>query len=368
MDFKELQVYAEPAPQLPEQRLAAWTLIGRGKMVMDDKLRRHSLVLQGITAGHETKDQPSLAEAIKLYRATFKSMETDRKDFTVFIDECKKQCMKFETEYNPETNEIFKAMTERELKLREDAANALTAANDKLNESVAFRTHMINEYQALACSYRDQLALIVHQAYTTCLVQKVPTENVTPAINAAVAAMRVTKPRDLVKYQRVHLPDAEALAIVQALKQPSYTDIFNEYLKELTDKFSMYANDLANAEQALANQNQLFESETTTNATNDQAEKEANTLYLQATAQILTAAPGMKPVTEVSQIKIMGESKEWTARIMAAFLANFNATIEKVRTKKDAPNYATLSIERMAAALDAAGVRVDGLEYEAIKK
>lgn len=367
MDFNKLQLYAGQAPELEPQRREAWYLVGRGKMVMDAELQKHALAIQGFSNGWQTMAQPALADAIKKWRATHSAMTEARQEFTQYIDEAKNQCMSVEREYDPKTNETYKAMTALELKLREAEANKVNEANELINETALYKAHMINQYQELACDYRDKLRALVHDTYTLCLKQKTPPENVQPAINACVAAMRVTMPKELVRYKRNRLSDADASAIVQNLRQPSYADIFNEYLKELNEKFSMYANDLANAEQALANQVEVFEVQKFEDHVNDQAEKQANELYIKATTQVLTAAPGVKPVTETSKIKI-GESKEWAAIIIAAFLANFQKCIEKVRVKKDKPDYSTLSVERMAAALDAARVYVDGVEYEQIKK
>lgn len=368
MDFNKLQLYAGQAPELEPQRREAWYLVGRGKMVMDAELQKRALSIQGIAQGWQTMNQPTLAEAIKKWRAEHASMIEVRGEFTQYIDEAKSQCMKVEKEYDPKTNETYKSMVALELSLREAEANKVNEANELINETAAFKAHMINQYQELACDYRDKLRQLVHDTYTLCLTQKTPPENVQPAINACVAAMRVTMPKDLVIFKRTRLSDADAGVIVAGLRQPSFADIFNEYLKEINDKFSMYANDLANAEQALANQTAVFEAQKVEDHVNDQAEKQANELYISATTHVLTAAPGMKPVTETSKIKITGESKEWCAKIMAAFLANFAIAIEKVRVKKDKPDYSTLSIERMAAALDAASIRVDGIEYEQIKK
>lgn len=368
MDFNKLQLYAGQAPELAPERREAWYLVGRGKMVMDAELQKHALAIQGAVNGWQTMSPIALADAMKQWRATHSAMTATRQEFTQYIDEAKNQCMKVEREYDPKTNQTYKAMADLELNLRETAAKKVNEANELINETAAFKAHMIEQYQELACDYRDKLRSLVHDTYMHCLAQKTPVENVHIAQNACVAAMRVTMPKDLVRYNRVKLSDTDAAAIVGKLIPPDYTGIFNEYLKELNDKFVLYANDLANAEQALANNQQEFLKESEQQVENDLAEKQANTLYIKATTEILTAAPGMKPVTEISKIKIVGESKEWTAKIIAAFLSNYQVAIEKVRVKKDKPDYSTLSVERMAAALDAAGIRVDDIEYEQIKK
>jgi len=89
----------------------------------------------------------------------------------------------------------------------------------------------------------------------------------------------------------------------------------------------------------------------------------ATTLIEQANN--FSAAPaGMKSVIELTRIKILDNDQKWIVTIIAAFLANFQKAFSKVGVKL----YSKLTVSQMAKALDDAGVKVEGIEYEEIKK
>lgn len=368
MEMLKLQAYAGPAPALPEKRRAAWELIGRGKLVMEQKLKGHDLALQGITLGWEKMNLEQITAAIKAYKVEFAILQSDRKDFTVWLDEAKAQCMPIENSWKPDTNPLFASMTAREIMLRKEATSGVNEANEKLQEIAAFKTHCITELQNLACDYRDKLRDIVHQAYIVCIRQKTPPDQVLTATNAALAAMRVVSPRDMVPFIYKKLSYDEADKIYQTLVKPDYTGILNDCIKELNDKFTLYANDLQNADQLVEVVEQTYVAEQAQQREQDASKAQAAALYVKATTEVLKVVPGVKPVTEQLQIKRDQANKVWVATIMSAFLAHFDICMEKVRTKKDNPDYTTLNIDRMATALDACNIKVDGVEYEKFTK
>jgi hypothetical protein len=361
---QELILYTQGAPELPEAKKKGWELIGKGKLIMDQELQRHDIVIMQHFAGYDQMDQPALELAIKAYKSTWDLIVETRKKFTMFLDNVKDQCMIIEKKYDPKNNETFKKAVARELELRQDAFNEQQAVQNKSNEETAFRTFVINQFHDMVSDYRSKLATIVQKAYETCLTQRTPIDQVPVAINAALAAMRETRPKDMQKFTRFsHHTKEEAQAIFATIQQPDYQAVFNEVLKAAQEKFELYPNDLANAESALANQQVMFQNQQAQAAQQLQAEQAANTLAAQAAA--LTLAPaGVKGVTETTEIKLQDFDWVWAARIIAAFMAHYQACVAKVRVKK----CHSLTVAQMAAALDAAGVKVEGVEYQILKK
>lgn len=369
MDLNSFVLYTEKTPPLPEARQHAWNLVGRGKLTMDQKLQGHALAIQPILAGYEKMEQPVLAQALTNYKATHKLMVDARKEFTVYLDNCKDQCMSIEKEYDPTTNTIYLAAVAQDLKLRQAATKTADDARKKATEAAAFRAHYINEYNAIISGYRLAVYEIVQNAYNACLVARTPVEGTQTAINAAVAAIQATRPRAIVPFTRVLLTHEEAKPIFEAIPAPSqqlYAEAFNGAIAEMNSKFRLYANDLAKPEQALTNQNQMFEKKVSEVAAQVEAESAATNLFTQATVDVVSTMPaGMKPVTEITCIEIPTViSWEWEFTIISAFLANGQACKEKVRTKKGG----ALTTEQMAKALDAANVKVDGVKYAEISK
>lgn len=364
LNLGELVLYAREAPEITPAKLNVWFQMGRGKSVMDEKIKGYTLALQKHLLGFETMDFKALEEATKAYKATFAEMEEGRKGFTRFLDAAKDQCIKPEREYNPKTNETYLKAEARALQLREDAEKAANKKNDKAVEEANFKTFVEGEYFDITAEYRNALRQFVHQTYTACLTAKTPPSEVQAAVNTCVAAMQTVQPRKMKTFERNLLTNDDAMPIFKAVPKPNYAGVYTEIIGELKDKFAMYAHDLANPAVAVAQQTNLFEkavAETTAQAVQDKA-----AVALVNTATILTAAePGMKPVTEVTFIEVPAERDwKWEIRIMTAFAANAQICIPKVQSKKSG----ALTTEQMAKALDAASVKVEGVNYQTVRK
>lgn len=364
LQMQDLVLAAQGIPELPVEKQKVWNLIGQGKMAMDQGLQKSVLVIQTHLATYTTMDQATLDKAITAYKNTFKEIVETRMKFTSFLDAAKDMCMAVERSWDPKTNETFKLACAREIELREAAHKVANAATAKATEEQMFRAFCVNEFHDMVTGYRLALLQIIQQAYTACLTQRTPVENVGPALQAAVAAMREILPRVMGKYDKKYMTDAEAMKIFESVQKPNWQNLFNEAIESLKAKFNLYGNDLANAEGALVKQAEIFTQETTQVSQQAQAEQAATTLLAQGTIPTVTPA-GMKPITETSCIEIPTVLDwVWELTIIAAFLGNAKECAFKVRTKKGG----ALTTEQMAKALDACGVKVDGVKYAEIKK
>jgi NAD(P)-dependent dehydrogenase (short-subunit alcohol dehydrogenase family) len=133
-------------------------------------------------------------------------------------------------------------------------------------------------------------------------------------------------------------------------------------LEELKTKFPNITVDGKAFDLGKKQQTELFAKEQAQQTQKVEAEKAAATLMAQATVPVVSTS--MKPITETTEIEIKDYSDEWVVKIMAAFMANFQVAMAKVRVKKKS----ALTIAQMAAALDAANVRVEGVDYVTLKK
>jgi hypothetical protein len=273
--------------------------------------------------------------------------------------------MGLERDWDPKTNPVYAGAVARELELREAATKALTAQNAKTTETQMFRQHIVNEYADMQQGYKTAIYKIIQDTYTTCLENKMPAENVPVAMNDIYTAMRDVIPRPLTRYERKHLTDAEAMKIFETVTPPNWQNVFNDAIEFLKAKFKLYANDLANPTQAIQVQNEMFAKETEQQQQDHETAQAANTLLAQATIPLLVTPPGMKPIIETTVIEVPTVLDwEWELRIIAAFLAHAQTCKGKVRTKKGGQ----LTTAQMAAALDAAGVLVEGIKYADLKK
>jgi hypothetical protein len=364
LQLTDLQLSAQGVPPLPESKQLVWNLMGQAKVAMDQALQRVALEIQQHLANYQTMDQATLDKGLVAYRECHKKMVGIRQGYTGYLDAAKEMCMATEKTWDPKTNETYKLASTREFTLRDEAQKKAVADQAKETEVQMFRSFIVNEYHDMVQGYKAELFGIIQQAYTTCLEQRTPVENTTVAITAAVGAMREVRPRTMGKYDRKLLTDAEAMKLFESVPAPTWQNHFNDAIEYLKSKFKLYGNDLANAEKALEQQKITFEQQQQAQKQEHEATQAANTLLAQATIPIVTP-PGMKPIIETTVIEVPTVLDwAWEMRIVAAFLANAQLCQPKVKTKKGG----ALTTGQMAAALDAAGVKVDGIKYAEIKK
>lgn len=364
LQLQDLVLAAQGIPPLPEAKQYVWNLLGQAKVAMDTAIQKCALEIQPHLASFETMDQPALVKGIAAYKEVHGRMVQVRQSYTSYLDTAKDMCMGTERVWDPKTNATFAAATARELKLRGDAHKTATDATAKATEEQMFRTFCINEFHDMVAGFRLGLSAVIQQAYTACLTQRIPVENIAPAITACNAAMREVKPRLMGKFDKKIITDQEAMKIFEAVLKPNWQGVFNEAIESLKTKFNLYGNDLANPDAALVKQTEMFTQEQTQVTNQAQAEQAANTLLAQGTVTISTPV-GMKPITEVSCMDIPTVIDwAWECTIIAAFLAHANVCKDKVRTTKGG----ALTTSQMAKALDACGIKVEGAAYTAIRK
>lgn len=363
--FQELVQYVGPTVPLPPERQATWNLIGQGKLVVDQQLQQCALGLQQILVGFDKMEAIALGKALEQYRRDHKAMIETRKGFTRYLDLAADQCMKLEREYDPKTNETYQLAAKLELNLREAAQKKVQEQNAKAQETANFNAHYKNEWYRLDMAYRTELNNIVHNAYIACLKSNTPVDRVDIAVRAAQSALNSAVPPVLVKMQRVLVNDAEAAQLFAAIPKPNFEAIHKEYSDKLIEKFSLYANDLEAAENVIPAEEIAFGKEAA--EAQQQAAQQIAATTIAETASVSFIAPeGLKPITETTKIVLESKSEAWVVAIAASFLANFQRCFPFVRVK----DYGNLNINQMAAALDAAGVKVNNpaVTYETVKK
>lgn len=346
---------------VPEAQQSAWLALAAQRNVIVADLQKRELALQALLL-NQPKDK--LSEQLKTYRLEHTALVEARRKFTNIIDEkIVQKLMEFEKRTDPKTCEVYLQAAKDELQYRTDEDTKLKSQQALATETANFKIHFQNQFNNLATNLRVQCNDIIMQAYATCLDAKTPADQIHVAISAATLAIADLKNGIPEKFVRTHLKDAEALAIFNSLNQPDFAAIKKEYVDSLPTRFELYANDLANAEQAV----ELLKQETET--TNQQLQQEtknenaANQLVEHAAAYVLPAE-GHKSVVDVSKIKIVDDDPTWCLKIMAAFITNFQMCFTKLRVTK----YSELKISQMCAALDAANLKIEGVEYTVTKK
>ena len=367
----ELVAFAQSAKELPAEKVPAWLILGRGKLVLDQGLTKYSLELSGILNGYEKYTKLTVAELTKKL-ADFRKRQGDmvefRKLYTKHLDALVIKCMAQEKAYNHDpkkgdVNETYKLAAALELNLRKEAEEDEIKKQKKATENANLTAHIKNEYYRIAAQYRKDLEVIINDAYTHCLTQKTPVENIHIATDAAKKTMKDVRPQQRTAFTLVLTTKEEAEAILKDIPTPDYATAWAEALSNLKEKFELYANDLENAPAAIEAANEEL-ADTISEINNDVEATAATTVLLENAGAYVAPPAGLKAVEVKKKIKIQKEDQRWVTAIMAAFLNNFVKCIVKIRNS----DYSKITIAQMAAALDAAEVKVLNVEYETIEK
>lgn len=361
--FNELVTYAAPITELPAEKIKVWETLARGKMVLDNGLQKRSLELQSIFNDYEKMEVIPLTAAIALYRKKHGEMVEYRKTFTRFLDMASDQCMKTEKEYDMKINPLFLTVSARELALRQAAADDAVKVQNKNTEIANYTAHIKNGYYMAAANYRAALKKITHDTYIACLKARTPIDGIDTAIAVAKECRKELRPDAPTSFDFKILTVDEAATIKMQVSAPDWKLIWDESLAEMREKFSMYANDLAAAEAIVEQEVIDFNADLVQEQNNNAGVVAANVLLEQA-ASYTVSGPTAKPILEKKSIKILTDSQAWVLRVQVAFNTNFQAAFSKIKNV----DYSKITLAQQAAALDAAGVIVDGLEYVITKK
>lgn len=346
---------------LTQDQQNAWLGLAQEKNKVSAQLTKQELELQSLLMNVEDKN---LDVQLAAYRKKHTELIEDRRKFTNVIDEKLIQSMmQFEKRSDPKTNIQYKDASTRELNYRKQQQEDLNKQKNEADENAAFKSHFLNQFNNIATDYRTKCNNVITRVYADCLYAKTPADAVQPAIDIAIKVLNELQQLEPAKYERKYISVEEAKKIFSAIPQPNFNDIKNEYIEKMRENFSLYENDLANAE-AAAKRIETQAVQENTQLQNETQQENAQTTIIETAAAYQTPPEGFKGVTEVSRIQIIDNDPTWVLKIITAFLTNFTTCFPKVRVSK----YSQLKIEQMCAALDAASIKVKDVQYENLQK
>lgn len=347
--------------QLTEPQKNAWLSLAVAKNNLSTDLNARELQLQGLLL---SVPDDAISARLAEYRKLHTDMIDARKKFTgIITDKLITPMMEWEKRCDPKVNPTYTALSSRELQLRKDATDKLLKDQAIATERGQFKAHFQNEYMRLTTEYRHALAGIAQQAYHDCLLAKTPADHLDTPLAVVRLAMADVKKGTPNKFTRVHLTPEDAAAMYKQLHTPDYGSVLTDALSDLNEKFSMYAHDLANAEDAAKQSQVEFEATIVEEVREIASEQAANVLMASAESFVLPDT-AFKPVVAQQKIVIEDNSEGWVVKIITAFLANFNSAFPKTKNKK----YSSLTVAQMCAALDSAGIVVKGVQYTTVEK
>jgi len=323
-------------------------------------LQAAELSVQGaITPADTSTDLATVQAAIMTAKATMKEAKEKRLAFSRLIDE---KLLTPAMEFEKRMAATIEGISTHELELRKSAEQEAQKKQAHASELAAYKAHVTNEWYRIAQQYRAALDQEITSTYVANLRTKTNIDRAVllPAIAESLRTIATPTPN---KYQRVLVTDAEAKEAIASIRSYDPAPDLQSVIEGLEERFAMYENDLANAEEAAKATEQEQEQRQQQQQQSLAAEQATNVLIAAAeTVQIDT--PTVKRELRIVVI----ESEQWAMAVVANFMKNWQHVNKYVRVK----SWSKLSIGQMADALakhiSETGEQLQGLQTEEVCK
>lgn len=234
--------------------------------------------------------------------------------------------------FEKRNDELIAAVTKSELDYRLATEKKSNEGAARTNELTALRVHITNEHGRIALQYRNDLAKMVHDAYTTALRGKIEVSEIQKYKDEIVGFMKAVTLSPFVRFMRTHVSDADAQKLFAEIKPYNSADDFAAAVKSLDEKFSMYEHDLANATVAIESQTQQFNQQTADATQQASIDAATNTLMASAGAVVSSGTPRVKRNMDV----IVENSEQWETAVLSAYIKNFMDCQQYIRAAERA--------------------------------
>lgn len=264
-------------------------------------------------------------------------------------------------------NDILIADAEaKELKIRQALVRKQGEGQALESEKIALKTHIENEYFRMAADFRLKMEQYIHDGYSSALRGKTPVESIPAYKEQILIWMRQEQTSDFQVFKRTLVNDKDAMDIYQSIRPYDKANDLITAINKLENKFTMYAEDLKNAEAALkVNDEQYL---TVINNEEEQTNVAIDTNKLMASSSLSIEVVG-SPKVKTKKGVVVENTDAWARSIIRAFVNNWDAARQYLAVK----TWGNLKLEQMATALGKLATEnqtltFDGLTLENIEK
>lgn len=353
MESNQLALLSKPPALVLPLTTAELTDIQKGWLVMSGlreftfaHLQAGELAVQLLLnnhAAHTKETLPQLQEDIKKASALI----TEKKEMRLaFTNKLKEKIIDPAMLYEKREEELLKAANLTEFNLRKLVETDNKATNNKLLEKQNYEAHIKNEYMRIATKYRITLSNLITFYYTGALKQKEMSKKdlgvYLQDIKNELPHIELEKPT---KFEAVLLSVDERRAIYNSIPAYSPAPDLQKAVEAVDVAFSMYDQDIKNAEAAIASVEQTTANNTA--AAIQELEVESSTNTLVAAAGNMQIASTSGTTIKRKQVIIEENTSEWAVAVLAAFIKNIG------RCKIKTATFSKLTVGQMATALSA---------------
>lgn len=337
-----------------------WLKLADIKTSLFNDLQSAELVVQGYLKDIERMSLDEIQFGIKSAKQTLADAKSRRLEFTRMIDE---KLINPTMEFEKRMAANIEAAAAIELDARKKAAEDAERQQQYANEAAALKAHIVNEYFRIAAQYRYELEQITIESYQNCLKSNAPVNNIQDMTDDMIRILDNWKVPEFQKFERRFVPDGHAKEIFDSIEKYDPAADLLRAKKNVSNVWSTYANDLANADAAIAHlENEKAEIESQMKS-EIALEAATNTLIAEAET-IIIDTPKVKKELKI----IVVESEQWAKTIVANFVRLWPYCNKFVRVK----SWSKLTIGQMADALakhiNETGNNIPGVETEEICK
>lgn len=334
-----------------------WLRLAEIKTNLFNELQQHELACQlNLNNITQLDDLEIVQRHIKESKATMTEAKNKRLAFSRMLDE---KLTAPAMEYEKRMAAAIETASKHELNLRLRAEKEAESAQAYNNEVAAFKAHVQNEWYRIAAEYRHTINQMINNCYTTLLRNHVDPKKVPDAIDDLIRVMHLEPVPAAEKFKRTLISDTQARELIAECRPFHKEGALQEIIKEIPERFAMYAHDLQNAEEAAKALEEQQAKIAAENAQKLAAEQATNILIAKAETATIDA-PKVK-----RELKIVTENTEsWAMAVVGNFLKNWQYCNKFVRVK----SWEKLTIAQMADALakhiSETGEDLQGLKFE----
>lgn len=337
-----------------------WLKLADIKTTLFNDLQSAELVVQGYLKDLDRMSLNEIQFNIKSAKQTFQDAKSRRLEFTRMIDE---KLINPTMDFEKRMAANIEAAAVIELDARKKAADDAEKQQQYANEAGALVAHIVNEWFRIAAQYRYELEQITIETYQNCLKSKVPVNKIQDMTDDMIRILDNWKLPEFQKFERRFISDGRAKEIFDSIDKYEPVADLARAKKNVSNVWSTYANDLANADAAIAHlENEKIEIESQMKS-EIALEAATNTLIAEAET-IVIDAPKVKKELKI----VVVESEQWAKVIVANFVRLWPYVNKFVRVK----SWTKLTIGQMADALakhiNETGNIIPGVETEEVCK
>ena len=321
----------EPANEIIEQKRTSWGQMGIVVYKQELQLQAEAqAVINSIVHPETIEDVPVAEMKLKEVKAAQKTIEGKRKEITSRFDDVIKRLMEPEKSFS----DPIKTLSDNIITLKkahEEDQRKKQAISLDVN---AIRMHYANEHSRIASELKAKVNNLVARCYEKALNENIEPDNVEAYLNASKEALMPQHFCFKVNAFVANHPDNSQLS-EQLFNEVNSVDVsvyINDFKKEVDFKFSDYSIAYNNKADAL----KLAKDQEEENARKikEQRESQEMAARLELAATPVDVTPVFTKELKKTYEVDMPETVESVLKIMAAFSANINLCLPKLKVNK----------------------------------